>query len=233
MEILSNISVVIPAYNEGTKIQEVLNSLKNKYDYNLVVIDDGSSDDTYEKYIKVSPYTLKHIINRGAGAATETGIKFALNYLKSDYIILLDADGQNHENELEPLIQKIKTENLDIILGSRFMNGYNNQVPFKKHILHLFGRIYTFLLSNIWLTDNHNGFRIMNKKAASLMKFTFSRFEFSSEMQDIVSVNKLKFKEVQINVSYTEYSKQKGQKISNSIRIIFNFLWKKINDCYI
>lgn len=229
---MSNISIVIPAYNEETKIVEVLSSIKKNYEFNIIVVDDGSIDNTFNLAISVTPYTLRHIINRGAGAATETGIQFALNYLKSDYIILLDADGQNHENDLTPLIEKMKSEKLDIILGSRFMNGYNSQVPFKKYILHSFGRVFTFIVSNLWLSDNHNGFRIMNRKAAKLMKFKFSRFEFSSDMQDIIKFNSLKFKEVQINVNYSEYSIQKGQKISNSLRIIFNFLWKKINDLY-
>ena len=114
----------------------------------------------------------------------------------------------------------------DIVLGSRFLQ--ENKIPLKKRILLKGGIIFTYILSQIWLTDVHNGLRVMTADTAKKLDLQHDRMEHASEILDKIKVLNLKYKEVPVTIHYTDYSQAKGQSISNSINIAFKLISSKL-----
>lgn len=226
----NQIYFVIPAYNEGPAIKKVLLELhKNGYK-NIVVIDDGSKDNTFEEAINTNIknlVVLEHSINRGQGASLKTGIDYCLRNKECKYIVTFDSDGQHRISDLINFIDPLEKEECDIAMGSRFLSNKTKKlVPLKKRILLKGALFITWILSNKWFTDTHNGYRVMNRKAAKLIDISMDRFEHASEILDEVAKKRILYKEVPVYIDYTDYSKQKGQKMSNSIKILTKMVFK-------
>ena len=112
--------VVVAAYNEGSRLAPTLRSLSSHGYRNVVVVDDGSRDDTHQVALAEGAWALRHVLNCGQGAALATGIAFAL---KNDakYIVTFDGDGQHSANEITRLIEPLAKGEADVTLGSRFL----------------------------------------------------------------------------------------------------------------
>lgn len=228
----NQIYFVIPAFNEGKAIDKVIENLIKKNYSHLILIDDGSKDNTFKiindyakKYKNIVP--LSHVINRGQGASLKTGINYALKQEECKYIVTFDSDGQHRISDLENLITPLEKNRCDIAIGSRFLKKESTiLVPRKKQILLKGALLVTIFLSSIKLTDTHNGYRVMNKKAAKNIDITMDGFEHASEIIDEISKKKIRYEEVPVFIDYTTYSKAKGQKISNSIKILFKIIFK-------
>ncbi len=222
---------VIPAYNEEKAIGSTLDKLlKNGYK-KLIVVTDGPTDRTpqiAEKYAEEKgSIHLEHVINRGQGAALKTGIDYALKQEDCKYIATFDSDGQHRISDLPKFLKPLEEGKCDIALGSRFlMKESRKLVPFKKKVLLKGALLITLFLSSIRLTDTHNGYRVMNKKAAKMIDMTMDGFEHASEILDEIAKKRVRYKEVPVYIDYTDYSKAKGQKISNSIKIFVKMLFK-------
>jgi glycosyltransferase involved in cell wall biosynthesis len=218
--------LVIAAYNEEKSIANVIKSLKNEGYHNIVVVDDGSKDKTYEVCKKENVHAIRHVINRGQGAALKTGIDYAV-LSGADIIVTFDADGQHKAEEIKRLTVPIEKGDVEVVLGSRFLDN-KTKVPFLKKLTLKGGILFTRLFSGIKLTDTHNGFRAFSKKAAQQIKITQDRFEHASEIIDEIAHKKIRFKEVPVTIVYSEYSKAKGQSILNSIKIVSRLLLSKL-----
>jgi glycosyltransferase involved in cell wall biosynthesis len=219
------IFVVIPAYNEERSIVGVIRDLRSHTYNNIVIVDDCSKDRTFETAKKTGITVLRHLINRGQGAALKTGIDFSLEH-GADIIVTFDADGQHLASDILSLVKPVQEGKVDVTLGSRFLGGKSN-VPFAKKILLQGGVIFTCLFSGIKLTDTHNGLRALSRKAAQKIKITQDRMEHASEIIDQIHKKRIRFKEVPVNIKYTQYSKKKGQSMVNSLKIIFNLIIRK------
>lgn len=217
--------IVIAAYNEEKKIGSVLTELKNKGFKNIVVVDDGSSDKTSKISEKHNVYVLKHIINRGQGAALKTGIDFALTK-NASIIVTYDADGQFIVDEIKKVIGPIKKKEVDIVLGSRFLGNAVNIPILKKFVLKL-GIAVVYFLYGISITDSQCGFRAMSNNAAKKIRLTSDRMEHAGEFFWEIEKNKLKYKEVPITVIYDTYSIKKGQGWLRSIELGIKMLLKR------
>lgn len=216
--------IVIAAYNEEKSIENVLKDLK-KYKYNnIVVIDDGSKDKTSEIAKKQKVNVIRHVINRGQGAGLKTGINYAL-LKKADIIITFDADGQHQAKDIKRLIKPIN-DGYDVALGSRFI-GKESNVPFFRRAILKVGALVLRIMYGAKLTDSHNGFRALSRKAAEKIKITSNGMEHASEIIDEIIKNKLKYVEVPVTIKYTDYSKLKGQSSLNAFKILFKMLIKK------
>lgn len=218
--------VVIAAYNEEKKIAEVISSLKKNNYHSIVVVDDGSEDKTYEICKKQGVFALRHIINRGQGAALKTGIDFALEK-GADIIVTFDADGQFKAEEIKRLTAPIERGEVDVCLGSRFLDK-KTKVPFFKKLTLKGGILFTWLFSGIKLSDTHNGFRAFSRSAAQKIQITQDRFEHASEIIDEIAKKKIRFKEIPVTILYTKYSMAKGQSILNSIKIALKMIAGKL-----
>ena len=225
----NQIYFVIPAYNESRAIGKVIENLNNEGYKKLIIINDGSKDNTSEIISKYKDVILlEHVINRGQGAALKTGMDFALKQKDCKYIVHFDSDGQHRISDLPKFLKVLENNEADIALGSRFILKESKMlVPLKKRILLKAAILVTVLLSSIKLTDTHNGYRVMNKKAGKEIEITMDGFEHASEIIDEIARKKIKYTEVPVFIDYTDYSKQKGQKISNSVKILLKMILKK------
>jgi len=220
------IIAVIAAYNEEKKVASVVDDV-SKYVDLVVVIDDGSKDKTVEVIKNKKAIVLKHCINLGQGAALQTGFDYAKEF-NPDVIITYDADGQFEAKEISKIIEPILDKKVEVVLGSRFLGKTINMSPFRKYILKL-GILFTWVFSEIKLTDTHNGFRAFNNKALNLIEITQNRMAHASEIIDEIKRNNLNYLEVPVTVKYDDYSKQKGQSSLNSIRILLELITRKLN----
>ncbi len=217
--------VVIPAYNEQGSIVSVIKGLRKGGYNNIVVVDDCSTDNTLELIQKQNVHALHHEVNRGQGAALQTGIGFALKE-GADIIVTFDADGQHKVEEIKYLLKPIQEKKADAALGSRFLNSKSN-VPFFKKLALKAGIYFTWLTSGIKLTDAHNGFRALSRSAAEKIEITQDRMEHASEIVEQIHKKKIRYIEVPVTILYTEYSKAKGQSPINAVKIGLKILLRK------
>lgn len=215
-------------YNDEKMILNVIKDLNKAGYHNIVVVDDGSKDNGYEVVKKnTDAIVTRHIVNRGQGAALQTGAEIALDR-GARYIIHFDSDGQHDAKDLDHMLNTLIKGKYDIVLGSRFIQ--ENKIPLKKRIVLRLGIVFTFLLSQIWLTDVHNGLRVMTAETAKKLDLQHDRMEHASEILDKVKSLSLKYKEVPVTIHYTDYSQAKGQSISNSINIAMKLISSKLKE---
>ncbi len=216
------IFVVVPAYNEAKNIQSTLDDLL-KYDYKIVVVDDGSKDDTFALVQAKRVSILRQQINRGQGATLQTGTDFALQN-GAEIIIHFDADGQFLAEEILSLIQPLIKNEVDIILGSRFLQK-NTQMPWlKRKIIHPISRLINYFLTGLRLSDAHCGLRAMNRLAAEKIVILQDGMSHNTEIVAQIKKNNLRFKELPVSVIYKEF----GQGVDGGFRILWELFIHKI-----
>jgi len=222
------IYIVIPAYNEGKVLLDVVSEIKKSGYNNIIIVDDGSNDDTYEKGKSIKDIVcLRHKINRGKGAATKTGIEGA-KLLGAGIIVTMDGDGQHDPRDIKNLINPIIREDFDVVLGTRLIEPEG--MPKHKIIANKIGNFITWYLYGLWVTDSQSGFRAYSKHAAEIINTKADRYEYDSEVIREIYDYDLKFKEVPIKVRYTEYSMGKTQKqnLGNGVKTAYKMLWNKL-----
>jgi polyprenyl-phospho-N-acetylgalactosaminyl synthase len=215
----SNVFVVVPAYNESAVLRQTILSLGDGY--NIVVVDDCSTDATAHVVSDLPVFYLRHPINLGQGAALQTGMEFALQE-GADVVVHFDADGQHNPADILRFIEKLQTEGLDIVLGSRFLRAEDTALvpPFKRAVLSV-ARLVNGMMTGLWLTDAHNGFRVMNRRALQTIRFRENRMAHATEILAQIGQNGLAYVELDTRVVYTDHSKLKGQSWTNSFNILF------------
>lgn len=218
---LETVWIVIAAYNEAACIEEVVRAVRVGYPH-VVVVDDGSRDDTAERARRAGARVLRHAVNRGQGAALQTGITFALRR-GAAYVVTYDADGQHRPEDISALLAPIVAGRCDITLGSRFLGGAVN-LPRSRRLL-LKGAVwFTRLVNRVALTDAHNGLRAFSRRAAERLNITQDRMAHASELIDQVRESGLRFEEVPVEIRYTAYSLAKGQSPRGALQILFHYL---------
>lgn len=216
-----NIFVVIPAFNERSAIATTIADVQSHGYQNCIVVDDGSSDDTYAIASRLCT-TLRHATNRGMGAALATGTMYALKH-QADIVVHFDADGQHRASDIERFVKILSENKADIVLGSRYIES--NSVPFtKKYLLHYPARLLQNMLTHISLTDVHNGFRAMNRYAAQRIQINQDRMAHNSEIVGQIHKLKLRYTEVPVTIVYHRY----GQGIFGGMRILKDLIIKKL-----
>ncbi len=217
--------VVIAAYNEEKKVTSVVDEV-SKYVDLVIVVDDGSKDKTADVIKNKKAVVLKHCINLGQGAALQTGFDYAKKF-NPDVVVTYDADGQFEAKEISKIIKPVLDKKVEVVLGSRFLGKTVNMSPVRKYILKL-GILFTWIFSEIKLTDTHNGFRALSNKALNLIEINQNRMAHASEIIDNIVRKNLSYIEVPVTVKYDDYSKQKGQSNFNSIKILLELILNKL-----
>lgn len=224
-EVRDKTFVVIAAYNEGPSIEQVSKAVRAEY-RNVVVVDDGSTDGTAEAARCGATYVLRHLINRGQGAALQTGIDFAL-HCNARYIVTFDADGQHRVEDIAATVAPIARGECEITLGSRFL-GQTADMPNARRLTLRLAVWFTRLVNRLAVTDAHNGLRAFSRRAAENINITLDRMAHASELVDQIRLSGLPFREVPVQVRYTEYSLSKGQSSRNAIQIVVQYLLGKV-----
>ena len=215
-------SVVIAAYNESKRVKGVVEAVRAR-GYDVIVVDDGSKDDTAKQARAGGARVLRHPINRGQGAALRTGIDDAVAQ-GAKIIVTYDADGQFLPEEIDTVVAPIEAGDADVVLGSRYLTRKAVNISVQKQLAHTLGRIWTWLFSGRWYSDPQCGFRAFNRGAATRIRITLDRFTHASEILDEIATRKLRVAEVPVTVIYHE----RGQSSLAAITIGIRMLTRKV-----
>jgi len=213
---------IIPAYNEEETIAQVIKEVKQLVT-KVVVVDDGSTDNTFNLAQASGATVIKHLINRGQGAALETGNQYALSR-KADVVVHFDADGQFLADDIKPMIEPIINDQAEVVFGSRFLEK-KSKIPWLKNniiipLAHLTNRIFI----GETLTDPQSGFRTMSSKAVVIINIEQAGMAHCSEIIAKTLKSKLRIAEVPVTVIYHNF----GQRFSGGIKIIRDLLISRL-----
>ena len=224
------IFAVMPAYHEAGRVKKTIDAVL-PYVENIVVVDDGSQDTTAQETRQTSAILVRHVINRGQGAALRTGTKAALA-LGADIIVHIDADGQHDPSFIPSLIEKIRNDQADVILGSRFLGIEAQGIPAARRLLLKAARAFNKYVLGIphHVTDPQCGLRALNRKAAESLRFSQDGMAHASELLRLITRSSLRWQEIPIRVIYSEEVLAKGQKPSNAFRIVWSLFWGAFRD---
>lgn len=214
--------IIIAAYYESDNIGDVVRSLLEHNYENIVVVNDGSDDATSDQAQKAGATVLEHAINRGQGAALRTGVEYALRQ-GAEYLVHFDADGQHQAEEIQDMVEPVKAGRVDITLGKRFEK--TGDIPASKKTV-LYGAIlFQFLITGVWLSDAHNGFRAMNRGAAETLEIKQDRMGHATEIIEYIKRYDLRYEEIPVTITYDEDTE--GQRLWNAINIAKKNLFHK------
>ena len=217
--------VIVAAYNEAAAIAGVVTDLKRSR-YQVVVIDDGSTDGTAQIASAAGATVIKHPLNLGQGAALQTGIDYALSQA-AEAVVTFDADGQHRVSDISRLLDALDRERAEFALGSRFLGHSPNLPPLRRLVLRA-ATLFTHLTTGLVLTDTHNGLRAMTRRGAQAIRLRQNRMAHASEILGQIAASGLRYVEVPVTIEYTAYSLAKGQKIGDSVMILFDLFARRL-----
>lgn len=231
----SSIIFLIRAYNESTRIRQVIEWIFDAGYTEILVVDDGSTDGTDHILADLVEWErihyVRHVTNRGAWAALETGFAYIRENATEhnwEYLLTFDADGQHDIRDITRFEKAFdKDETLDIVIGSRFITKTDTNVPLMRRIILWGGRIFTSLISGVHLTDAHNWYRMLRVTTLEKIHITMDGMEYASELIDQIGQNKFRFVEVPVNIRYDEYSLAKWQRYGWPIRVAMRMIFSK------
>lgn len=214
------IYIIIPACNEGKRIKAVLKEVK-KAKLPIIVVDDGSKDNTFEVAGKQKVLVLKHKVNLGKGAAMKTGAMAAFK-LGADAVIFVDSDGQHMAEDLPLFIDALKKDRFDVVFGSR---NLAHGVPLIRYLGNKMASIIISLFFGIYISDLICGYRGLNKKAFEKINWESTGYGVETEMVIRTAKSGLKHCEVPVQTVY--YDDVKGVTILDALNIFFDVLrWR-------
>ncbi len=219
--------IVIPCFNEASKIAETVAPLTAQ-GYQVVVVDDGSSDGTDAVLRTLPVIHLRHAINLGQGAALETGMEYARR-AGANIVVHFDADGQHDWRQIPDVIRPIEEGRADIVFGSRFLRPEDvAQIPASRRVLLRMAVLFSKLSSGLRLSDAHNGFRALSRRALEEIHLREPGYAHASEILSETARKHLRWVEVPVSVIYTEYSRRKGQSAWNAINVMIDLLLRRV-----
>lgn len=214
--------VLIPAYNEATTVARVIDALLPSFP--VVVIDDGSTDETAQRATAHGATVLRHVLNRGLGAALRTGFLYACEN-KFDAVVTIDADDQHDHRDVPRLVQALMQEGVDMVIGVRTQTT----MPIARRVYNFCGTAFTALLFGSSFTDSQSGLRAIRIGALQKMRLTTSRMEISSELIAEAHRHALVVFTLPITIRYTSYSMSKGQGFLEGMRTAWRLLLRSFS----
>lgn len=222
-EDLDDTWLVVPLYNEAQVVREVIEDARRTFPH-IVVVDDGSRDDSAAQAEAAGAVVVRHPINLGQGAALQTGIRYVLERTDARYLITFDADGQHSVADAAAMVAAARKEDLAIVLGSRFLKGPSPVGRLKRLVLAT-AAVVASRTTGMHLTDAHNGLRLLRRDAAEHLNLRQNRMAHASEIIRQLGATGLPWREFPVHIAYTEYSKAKGQSLLNSVNILVDLIF--------
>ncbi|UVY82426.1 glycosyltransferase family 2 protein [Brachybacterium sp. NBEC-018] len=215
---------VVPLFNEGEVIGDVIRALRTRYPL-VVCVDDGSADASARIAEEAGAAVVRHPFNLGQGAALKTGIDYALRDPGMRQVVTFDADGQHQVDDAAAMIALREEEGVDVVLGSRFLDGRTRPGLIKRIVLR--GAVwYSNITSGVRLTDAHNGLRVLGREACQKIAIEQNRMAHASEIVEEIGRHELTVREHPVHILYTDYSRSKGQSVLNSVNIVIDMLFR-------
>lgn len=211
--------LIVPCFNEGTVIFDVLTAARETFP-NIVAVNDGSKDDSAAKIRAAGAHLVNHPVNLGQGAAIQTGVEYARAQPGARYFVTFDADGQHQVKDVVRMVQRLRDEPLDIIVGTRFAGQDNSQVPWIKRVVLKTVVLLSPRTKRLGLSDAHNGLRVFNRRVAEEMNIRMNGMSHASEIVKMIDQNGWRVAEEPVDILYTEYSMSKGQSLINGVNIL-------------
>ena len=216
--------VILPAYNEATRIQPVLESIAEK-GYNMIVVNDGSSDNTLDvikqtkrKYPdQIHIFSL--IINRGVGVATQTGFDAVFQF-DAKYVVSMDSDGQHSADDLDNVIKPLVSGEAQAVIGVRPLKDMPMSRNFANAVMNLLTRIFY----RVNVSDSQTGFRAITIDALRKIDINARGYLISSEFIREVNDNNIPFAEVPIKTIYTPETQAKGTNVNEAFKILIQMI---------
>lgn len=218
--------VLVPVFNEEQAVGETIADLRRSFD-NIVCVDDGSTDKSSAAARAAGATVLRHAVNRGQGAALQTGFDYVLSATPASHVITFDADGQHLVTDAVRMLERAYETGVDVVLASRF-TGNTHEIPRLRRLILLGGVWFTRMTAKLDVSDTHNGLRVLNRRALERIHLEVPRMAYASELLESIVPNGLSYVEEPVTITYTEYSLAKGQKNSNSLNILFDLAIRKI-----
>lgn len=219
---------IIPAWNEVARrsefaLPQVIKELQGKVD-NIVLVDDGSDDDTFELSKDLQADILRHPVNRGQGAALKTGTDYALEQ-GADIIVHFDADGQFRVEDIARVVEPIREGRADIVFGSRFIDNTTKMPYLKEKVIMPLARLVNRLFFKIKTSDPQSGFRALSRRAAKDLQWNHDEMAHCSEILVLAHRSGLPITEVPITVLYPDF----GQHFGGGLKILRDMFISKMN----
>ena len=216
--------VILPAYNEATRIQPVIEEIAEK-GYKMIIVNDGSSDNTLEvikeskKKYPENIHIYSHIINRGVGVAMQTGFDAVLKY-NPRFIVNMDSDGQHDANDLENVLEPLVTGRAQAVIGVRPLKD----MPLSRNIANAIMNLLTRIFYKVDVSDSQTGFRAITIDALKKININARGYLISSEFIREVNDNNIPFEEVPIRTIYTPETQAKGTNVTVAFKILIQMI---------
>ena len=199
MDIPLRCAILIPAYNHGTRVREVVEKCLRLL-LPVVVVDDGSTDSTPDILASLSNVTvIRHERNQGKGASLLTGFSAALQF--ADWAITIDADGQHGPEDIHSLIQAIPEGQRPIVIGKRVGMGGEN-VPWTSRWGRRFANFWVWTSCGRWLSDAQSGFRVYPLPETLRLGTKARRYQFEVEVLVLAVWRRIPIVEAPVNAIY-------------------------------
>jgi glycosyltransferase involved in cell wall biosynthesis len=223
---MDDVCVVVPAFNEHATIASTVANLLGEFRH-VLCVDDGSTDGTGAIARAGGAMVVRHPVNLGQGAALQTGFDFVLRDSRFRYVVTFDADGQHLVEDAVRMVERARSTGVDVVLASRFRGATFDMPRMRRTVLRA-GVLFTRITARLDVTDTHNGLRVLNRKALNRIRLELPRMAYASELLNAIQPNELTYVEEPVTVSYTEYSRAKGQRNSNSLNILYDLALRRL-----
>lgn len=214
--------LIIPLYNEVPVVGDVIRNVRVLFP-NVVCVDDGSDDASAAEAAAAGARVVRHAVNRGQGAALQTGIHYVLQFTNAEYLVTFDADGQHDASDAMAMLNLAIANDLAIVYGSRFL-GNKVDIGWTKKLVLKTATHATRWRTKLRLTDAHNGLRLLRRDAAGVLQLSQDRMAHASEIVTQLARTNLPWAEAPVNIAYTDYSRKKGQTLFGSVNILFDMV---------
>lgn len=232
------LAIIIPAYNEEKRLGKVIDSIpstiKSKgapFNVTVIVVDDCSTDDTYAVAAAKSDVVIRHVFNSGAGAATRTGLHYALTKIRTlAYAATIDADGQHVPRDIEKILTYAEKESIQLVVGSRLHGGNNKSMPRYRIYGNKGLSFISRMLFGISVKDTQSGLRLIAVSALPLVSdYSIDRYGFCTEMLWLAKKHAVTMAEVPIAVTYSAESLRKGQSNWGAVDLLRDLILLRIS----
>jgi glycosyltransferase involved in cell wall biosynthesis len=217
----TKVLVCVPAFNEANTISDIVNRCK-KYADEVIVYDDGSTDNTHQVAVSAGATVIRTPENKGYGVAIRSLFQAAKEQ-DADIMITLDSDGQHNPDHIPRLIEPLRTQNFDLVIGSRFLSKDDKEkIPrYRSFGIKTITKL-TQSASYSGLTDSQSGFRAYNKNALSKINLFEDGMAVSTEILLRAREKNLLATEVPITINYETDDTSTHNPISHGIGVVYS-----------